>query len=132
MKISTLTEEMKFLVIGGIGLLLGVVVFCYYNKYLGIEENSSFAIAFVVAEVFSFITKKFWVFQNKVIKETKIQIFWTLVLVIAYLQIKDLVIYELVNNRNVSEDSAKILLIAAFLIPNFYIARYIFISQKAQ
>ena len=132
MKINALSEEMKFLIIGGVGLLLAAVIFYYYNQYLKIDQNYSIVIAFVVNEIFSFMMKKFWIFQNRAIKEMRIQLFWTFVLAIAYLQTGNQIVYYLVNNWHMQKDNAKVLLVSAFLIPNFYISRRIFISQKTQ
>lgn len=132
MRIEYLSKEMRFLINGGVGLLLAIVVFYYYNQYLGVERNYSLVIAFVVNEIFSFMMKKFWVFQNNSIKEATTQFILTLSFAVAYLQINNLAVDKLVNNLYLQKDDAQWLLVLIFIIPNFLLSKRIFRSQKTQ
>ncbi|MFA6355099.1 MAG: GtrA family protein [Candidatus Paceibacterota bacterium] len=122
----------RYLINGGLGLLCGVGSYYIINKYSGIWYIYSLVIAFILTEIISFVIKKFWVFKNKDIKETKLQLFLHFVFAGIYLLALAFFTRILVERLLMQKEYAQALLVLVFLVPNYIVSKKIFPIPKTQ
>ncbi|MEI7688575.1 MAG: GtrA family protein [Candidatus Nomurabacteria bacterium] len=132
MKKKKILKVVRFFSAGIISTIFGFSMLYAFTEYIGIHYLLSFVMSFIISDIFSFVIKKFWVFEEKNIKEAKLQIFLYLVLSIMYLITNTGLLLIGVEYLHIHYLIIQAVVIFLLLMPNYVLSQKIFIVQKIQ
>lgn len=125
-------KVVRFCISGGVSTILGFTILYVFTEYIGIWYLLSSVMSFIICDIFSFIIKKFWVFEEKDIKEARLQIFLYFVLSMMYLITNTILMFISVEYMHIQYIISQVIIIFILLMPNYFITQKIFIAQKTQ
>ncbi len=125
------TQIIKFLVAGGLGIILYYIVFYSLTEWAEVWYVTSSIIAFILNTCLNFILKKFWVFQNKDGHAFSRQLinYWFLAGTI--LAVNTMGLYALVEYAHVWYLLAQVILTVILTVGSYLISRRIFQAQNS-
>lgn len=132
MKRKNILKVVRFCISGGVSSILGFTILYVFTEYIGIWYLLSSVMSFIICDIFSFILKKFWVFEEKDIKEARLQIFLYFVLSMMYLITNTILMFISVEYMHIQYIISQVIIIFILLMPNYFITQKIFIVQKTQ
>jgi putative flippase GtrA len=131
-KRKNILKVVRFCISGGVSSILGFTILYVFTEYIGIWYLLSSVMSFIICDIFSFILKKFWVFEEKDIKEARLQIFLYFVLSMMYLITNTILMFISVEYMHIQYIISQVIIIFILLMPNYFITQKIFIVQKTQ
>lgn len=132
LKARNFLKIVRFCVSGGLSAIFGFMMLYGFTEYIGIWYLLSSIMSFIISDIFSFLIKKFWVFEEKDIKEAKLQIFLYLLLSILYLMTNTIFLFIFVEYLHIQYIISQVIVIFILLAPSYILSQRIFIVQKTQ
>ena len=121
-----LWQVVRFLIAGGLGALLYVVVLLLLTEVLHFWYLGSVVIARIINSVINFVIQKYWAFSNKKDSRIKQQLWPYIKVSVLLLAITILGMYVLVDTLKVHYLVAQILLVPLQGYLSFMLTRWVF------
>lgn len=118
-KAKTLTQILRFLVVGGTAFLIDFFVLYLLTELAGINYLLSNGISFTLSTVYNYFLSTLWVFDTKTHKRTLVEMLVFFVLSAAGLGINQGIMWIAVEKANINYLISKILATIIVMIFNF-------------
>ena len=132
MKRGNVFKVARFFISGGMSAIIGFSVLYGLTEYGRMWYLLSSVLSFILSDVFSFVVKKFWVFEERDIKEAKLQIFLYLGLSVMYIVISTGLLFIFVEQLHIQYIISQIIIVSVLFIPSYVLSQRIFNVQKIQ
>ena len=132
MKRGNVFKVARFFISGGMSAIIGFSVLYGLTEYGRMWYLLSSVLSFILSDVFSFVVKKFWVFEERDIKEAKLQIFLYLGLSVMYIVVSTGLLFIFVEQLHIQYIISQIIIVSVLFTPSYVLSQRIFNVQKIQ